>query len=104
MPISDQEFYDTFEEYTGTTGPQRVYEDAPNEAAGWEEWSVLAAEAGVDDPDTFGAFLVAFYPQEGLSGPEWDQLRNEFFEAYDIDPNDLGSDWWEAYREAIGYE
>ena len=104
MPISDQEFHDTFLEYVGTTEPQRIYEDAPHDTQGWTEWSVLASEAGIDNPDAFGAFLVAFYPQEGLTGAEWDQLRDEFFRDYNINPDDLGADWWQAYREAIGYE
>ncbi len=104
MPASDSEFHDAFESYIGTDGPQEIYPG--HEAMGWEGWSVLFSETGIDFEssaetiDAFENFLQAFYPQTGADGEYWDSVRGEFYELYDVDESNID---WEAWRESMGY-
>ncbi|SRR5258707_7061771 len=104
MPASDSEFHDAFESYIGTDGPQEIYPG--HETMDWEGWAVLFAETGIDYEssaetiDAFEMFLQSFYPQEGMSGNDWESVRAEFYELHDVDESNID---WEAYREAIGY-
>ncbi len=104
MPASDSEFHDAFERMVGTDGEQEIY--SGHMAEGWTEWATMFSETGIDydssadTVDAFEQFLVAFYPDTATSPEEWRELREEFYEQFDIDEHDID---WEAYREAIGY-
>lgn len=105
MPASDDELHDAFSELVGTDSEEQVYANA-GVAGDWEEWAVLFSETGIDFEDSaetveaFRDFLIAFYPQEGVSGDDWQLLRWEYYEMYGIDEHNID---WQAWREAIGY-
>lgn len=106
MPADYGDFESAFADMVGTAGEQRVYENAPYTAADAEYWIEIFSETGIDFPssadtiDAFENFLVAFYPQEGMTPDEWFYAREEFYEMYGIDEHSID---WQAYRESIGY-
>ena len=106
MPYNHDDLADSFRDLTGHYIGQRVYEHAPHEAGNANEWIEFFSETGIDfdNPDdtrdAFENFLIAFYPQEGMSGDDWWYVREEFYEMYQISEHQVD---WEAYREAIGY-
>ncbi len=61
---------------------------------------VVNYESSAETIDAFEMFLQSFYPQEGMSGNDWESVRAEFYELHDVDESNID---WEAYREAIGY-
>jgi hypothetical protein len=104
MPASVPEFRDAFESLIGTSGEERTWYG--EDAAGYVEWMGIFEETGIDFDssaetiDAFENFLIAFYPQSGVSGDDWRALRGEFYDMYDIDDHNID---WEAWREALGY-
>jgi hypothetical protein len=107
MPASSGDFYNAFADWTGHHGASEGASE--NRIGGWNEWrDVFHSIDGIDFSDMsaeeetqmFSDFLVAFYPDEGLSGSDWDDLRVDFFADYDIDPDDFD---WDAWRHAMGY-
>lgn len=106
MPAAYGDFEDAFADMVGSYNPQDVYPNAPEAAGGADEWIDLFYETGIDFPssaetiDAFENFLIAFYPQEGMSPDDWFYVREEFFNMYGIDEHEID---WETYREAIGY-
>lgn len=72
-----------------------------------DDWIQLFESTGIDFQshastiDAFENFLLVFYPQEGLSGDDWDSIREEFADMYGWDMDDDA--FWDAWREAIGY-
>lgn len=106
MPADYDAFESAFADMVGTAGEQNVYENAPDSVADAEFWIDIFSETGIDFPsegdtlDAFENFLVAFYPQEGMSPDDWWYAREEFYEMYGIDEHSID---WQAYREAIGY-
>lgn len=104
MAASYEEYREAFAEHTGSDDAQRTWY---NEYAGnWFMWADLFESTGVDSPDpdetitAFRDFLTAFYPEQGLSKDDWQDLRQQFYDMYDLSDSDID---WEAYREAIGY-
>lgn len=93
MPAEYDEYYQAFTDMVGND-------------EGFEDWQDLFESTGIDFEshaqtiDAFENFLVAFYPQEDMSGDDWFYVREEFYDLYGIDSHDID---WEAYREAIGY-
>jgi hypothetical protein len=102
MPASYGEYREAFTELIGTDDAERTWY---NEYAGnWLEWVNVFEETGIDfddsseQVDAFENFLIAFYPQQGVS--DWQSIRAEFYDYYGVDEHNID---WEAYREAIGY-
>jgi len=102
MP-SYNEFYEHFENLVGTGD----YTDAwyGREVGGFAEWHEIWESIGVTGDDAgelraFDEFIHAFYPEEGLSGDDWDIRRERFYEMTGAIDADID---WEAWREAIGY-
>jgi hypothetical protein len=106
VPADHDDLADAFRDLTGHYYGQEIYEHAPHEAGNANEWIDLFSETGIDfeNPadtvDAFENFLIAFYPQTGMSGDDWYIVREEFFEMYQMSGNQID---WQAYREAIGY-
>jgi hypothetical protein len=107
MPASHDELGRAFFEMTGHYYAQEPYAGyGGSDAGNANEWIDLFQETGIDfesTSDTVGAFedfLIAFYPQEGMTGDDWWFVRQEFYEIYQV--NDHSIDW-EAYRATIGY-
>lgn len=104
MPASHDDLGRVFRDLTGHYYAQETWYG--EEAGTANEWIDLFQETGIDFPDAadttdaFGNFLVAFYPQEGMSGDDWWYVRQEFYDMYQIDQHSID---WEAYRAAIGY-
>ena len=105
MSASLGEFREAFEGLIGTDGPAEIWWGG--EADSYASWMDIFESTGLDFDsstetiDAFENFLIAFYPQEGMSGDDWASIREEFFGMYDIDDHNID---WQAYREAIGYE
>lgn len=108
MPASSGDFYNAFYDWTGHHGSSAG--DSGNRVGGWNEWrDVFHSIGGVDFSDMsasqekqmFSDFLVAFYPSEGLTRDEWEELRYDFYADWDID--DVDDFDWEAWRRAMGY-
>lgn len=104
MPASNADYQDAFRDLTGSAGGQEAWYG--ESTAGWGHWHDMFEETGIingdreHDIDAFENFLIAFYPQEGMSADDWWYVRQEFYDMYGIDDHDID---WEAYREAIGY-
>lgn len=104
MPADYGDLERAFADLTGSDSPQETY--YRRDAAGAEEWIDLFHETGIDFEsedetiDAFENFLIAFYPQEGMSGDDWEAVREEFYYLYGIDEHSID---WESYRESIGY-
>lgn len=104
MPADSGEYQSAFRDMVGHTGAEEAYYG--ERIGGWREWRDVFESTGVDfdshneQIDAFENFLIAFYPQEGLSRSDWQEIRDEFFNMYGLSDNDMD---WEAYRAAIGY-
>jgi len=100
MSASAGQYSNAFGELVGHTGRDGDIGD-------WAQWRDLFETTGVDFDtsaetiDAFENFLIAFYPQEGMSKDDWEYVRYEFQDMYGLDEFD--SDFWAAWREAIGY-
>lgn len=105
MPADYDEYYEAFTELVGGSGEAQT-EYYGREVGGLDDWIDIFEETGIDFADheqtidAFENFLLAFYPQEGLSEVDWFYLREEFYELYGISDDDID---WEAWREAMGY-
>lgn len=105
MPASSGEYQDAFRDMVGHAGAS--HEWYGERVGGWGEWRDLFESTGVDFDssaetiDAFENFLIAFYPQEGLSKDDWEYVRLEFQDMYGLNEFDEG--FWDAWREAIGY-
>jgi hypothetical protein len=106
MPANYDEYFQAFTDLVGTADEQSVYSGAEHSAGSVDDWIDIFESTGIDfeshahTVDAFENFLIAFYPQEGVSGDDWFYTREEFYEMYGISDNSID---WEAYREAIGY-
>lgn len=104
MALDDFQYESAFDDYIGYTDAREIY--SGHEAAGWEEWAALFSEipheweSGGQELDAFEAFLLAFYPDTSTGPAVWAELREEFYDTYDIDPSEID---WEGWREAMGY-
>jgi hypothetical protein len=105
MPASYGEYQDAFESLIGTTGEAETWYG--EQAGGVAEWLDIFESTGIDFDDSdqtveaFEVFLLAFYPQDGMSGDDWANVREQFYDLYGIDDHNID---WEAWRAAIGYE
>ena len=104
MPANYDEYFTAFADLIGSGDAQETWYG--RDAGSVDDWIDLFEETGVDFDshddtiDAFETFLLAFYPQEGMTEEDWFYAREEFYEMYGIDENEID---WEAYREAIGY-
>lgn len=104
MPAEHDDLADAFRDLTGHYYGQDIYPG--HESGGASDWIDLFHETGIDfeSPeetiDAFENFLVAFFPQEGMSADDWWYVREEFYQMYGVNEHHID---WEAYREAIGY-
>lgn len=106
MPADYDEYFSAFVGMVGGDGsPETTYYG--REAGSADDWISLFESTGISfvshaaTIDAFENFLIAFYPQEGLSKDDWEYIRMDFGDMY-------GFDWeqdfdWEAWREAMGY-
>jgi hypothetical protein len=106
MPASNGDYYEAFQGMVGHAGAEEAWYG--ERIGGWNEWKDLFEQTGIQDDnnredtiDAFENFLVAFYPQEGLSKDEWEVTRSEFADLYGF--TDFDDDFWAAWRAAIGY-
>lgn len=105
MPASYFEYFDSFENVTGSDGgAEETYYG--RDAGGFDDWYEIFSETGISYEDSaqeieaWEMFLWAFYPEEGLSNEDWQTRREEFYELTGITDQDID---WEAWREAMGY-
>lgn len=104
MPADHDDLADAFRDLTGHYVGQEIYDG--HTTTGASDWIDLFHETGIDFPDSastidaFENFLIAFFPQEGMSADEWWYVRGEFYDMYNLSEHNID---WEAYREAIGY-
>lgn len=105
MPADYDEYYAAFTGLVGGSGEAQT-EYYGREVGGLQEWVDLFEETGIDfadhaqQIDAFENFLLAFYPQEGLTEVDWFELREEFYDLYGISDDNID---WEAWRAAMGY-
>lgn len=103
MPADYDEYYQAFTGLVGGSGEAQT-EWYGGTVGGLDEWVEIFKETGIDFQsheatiDAFENFLLAFYPQEGLSGDDWFYLREEFYDLYGISDENID---WEAWRAAI---
>ncbi len=104
MPAFYDEYVSAFSNLIGSANEYEAWYG--REIGNADTWIDLFMETGIDFQshaqtiDAFENFLIAYYPQEGMSGGDWRDIRQEFMEMYGIDDHSID---WEAYREAIGY-
>jgi hypothetical protein len=106
MPASNGQYYNAFTDLVGEDG-QSETGPSDNRIGGWDTWRDLFESTGIDfdssaeTVEAFQLFLVAFYPQEGLSRDDWEYVRLEFADMYGL--SEFDDDFWSSWREAIGY-
>lgn len=104
MPADHDDMRDSFAELTGHLYGQETWYG--RDAGDADQWIELFEETGIDFPDTgdttdaFENFLIAFYPQEGMTDDDWWYVREEFYDMYQLSGESID---WEEYRRAIGY-
>lgn len=100
MPASGGQYYNAFENLIGSAGRS-------GDVGDWAQWRDLFETTGVDFDssaetlDAFENFLLAYYPQEGLSRDDWEYVRMEFADLYGL--SEFDDNFWAAWREALGY-
>lgn len=100
MPSLD-DFRESFTDLTGSDESHIIDYESNYQTGNFDDWYEIFENTGVEyTQDAFENFLIAFYPQDGMSGDDWRDVREEFYELYGIDDHDID---WEGYREAIGY-
>lgn len=105
MPADPGEYQTAFRDLIGTASRDEAWYG--ESVAGWHDWVELFEQTGIDFDshaetiDAFENFLLAYYPQEGLSRDDWEYTRLEFAYMYGL--RDMDDAFWEAWREAIGY-